>query len=68
MAVPGAQFQIRKAIFERVQKDFKEQGINFAQRRVQVDLPPNLDIDDQTREKITNAAAAAVASEPLRTA
>lgn len=64
MTLPGAQFQIRKAIFERVQKDFKEQGIKFAQRRVQVDLPPGLDLDEQTRATITNAAAAAVVAEP----
>jgi small-conductance mechanosensitive channel len=64
MTLPGAQFQIRKAIFERVQKDFKEQGIKFAQRRVQVDLPPGLDLDEQTRATITNAAAAAVIAEP----
>jgi small-conductance mechanosensitive channel len=66
MAVPGAQFQIRKQIFESVQKAFKEQGIKFAQRRVQVDLPPGLDVDEDTKTAITNAAAAAVASEPPR--
>ena len=39
MAVPGTQFQIRKQVFERVQKAFADEGISFAQRRVQVDLP-----------------------------
>jgi small-conductance mechanosensitive channel len=66
MAVPGAQFQIRKQIFERVQKAFAEEGIKFAQRRVQVDLPPGVDLDEHAKETISNAAAAAVASEPTR--
>jgi small-conductance mechanosensitive channel len=64
MAIPGAQFQIRKQIYERVQKAFAEEGIKFAQRRVQVDLPPGVDLDDQAKETISNAAAAALASEP----
>ena len=46
MTLPGAQFQIRKQVFERVQKAFADEGISFAQRRVQVDLPPGLDLDE----------------------
>ena len=61
MAVPGTQFQARKAIFERVQKAFAENGIEFAQRRVQVNLPPGADVD---KEAVTRAAAAAVSAEP----
>jgi small-conductance mechanosensitive channel len=64
MAVPGAQFQIRKQIFERVQRAFAEEGIKFAQRRVQVDLPPGVDLDEHAKETISHAAAAALASEP----
>jgi len=60
MAVPGTQFQARKAIFERVQKAFAENGIEFAQRRVQVNLPPGAEVD---REAVTRAAAAAVSAE-----
>ena len=65
MAVPGTQFQIRKQVFERVQKAFADEGISFAQRRVQVDLPPGLDLDEPTKEAVSRAAAAAaLATEP----
>ena len=65
MAVPGTQFQIRKQVFERVQKAFADEGIDFAQRRVQVDLPPGLDLDEPTKEAVSRAAAAAaLATEP----
>jgi small-conductance mechanosensitive channel len=63
MAVPGAQFQIRKQVFERVQKAFAAEGIKFAQRRVQVDLPPGVEMDEQTKEAISSAAGAALGSE-----
>jgi small-conductance mechanosensitive channel len=63
MAVPGTQFQIRKQVFERVQKAFSEEGIKFAQRRVQVDLPPGFEADEAARTSLTNAAAAAIAAE-----
>ena len=62
MAVPGTQFQIRKQIFERVQKAFANEGIDFAQRRVQVDLPPGLDLDETTKDTIKRAAAASASS------
>jgi small-conductance mechanosensitive channel len=68
MAVPGTQFQIRKQVFERVQKAFAEEGIDFAQRRVQVDLPPGLELDESAKEAVSRAAAAAaLASEPPAT-
>jgi moderate conductance mechanosensitive channel len=63
MAVPGTQFQIRKSVFERVQKAFADEGISFAQRRVQVDLPPGLDLDEPTKDTISRAAAAALATD-----
>jgi small-conductance mechanosensitive channel len=61
MAVPGTQFQARKAIFERVQKAFAENGIEFAQRRVQVNLPAGQEAD---KDAVARAAAAAIAAEP----
>lgn len=65
MTLPGAQFQIRKQIFERVQRAFAQEGISFAQRRVQVDLPPGLDLDEPTRDAVSRAAAAAaLATDP----
>jgi small-conductance mechanosensitive channel len=64
MAVPGTQFQIRKQVYERVQKAFAEEGIQFAQRRVQVALPPGLEMDEQTKDAVGKAAAAAIAAEP----
>jgi small-conductance mechanosensitive channel len=61
MAVPGTQFQARKVIFERVQKAFAENGIEFAQRRVQVNLPAGQEAD---KDAVARAAAAAIAAEP----
>jgi small-conductance mechanosensitive channel len=64
MALPGTQFQARKVIFERVQKAFAENGIEFAQRRVQVNLPPGAEADKET---VAKAAAASLAAEAAAT-
>ena len=61
MTKPGDQFTIRKEIYTRVQKAFEENGIQFAHRRVAVDLPPGFENHPQT-EQIAEAAAAAVAA------
>ncbi|MGO1118001.1 mechanosensitive ion channel family protein [Rhodovibrionaceae bacterium A322] len=62
-AYPGKQFQLRKEIFARVQQAFQDAGIEFAHRRVAVDLPPGVDPNSEAGKAITNAAGAAVAAE-----
>lgn len=60
MAKPGTQFQIRKELYNRVQKAFQENGIEFAHRRVTVDLPSDLDLSPEEKRKVAEAAGAAV--------
>ena len=38
--IPGEQFIIRRQVFSRIRKAFKEKGIEFAHRNVTVYLPP----------------------------
>lgn len=64
MARPGTQFVIRKDIYNRVQKVFEENGIEFARKEVRVKVPgldeaSNLD----ARQKQSIAAAASQAAE-----
>ena len=59
MAKPGQQFMIRKEIYFRVQTAFKEAGIQFAHRRVAVDLPPSIEAGSAQATAIQAAAAAA---------
>lgn len=40
---PGRQFQIRKEVYRRVQKAFRENGIQYAYRRVAVEAPAGTD-------------------------
>ncbi len=60
MAKPGRQFQIRKEVYGRVQQAFQENGIQFAHRRVMVDLPPGVDANSPQGKALANAAAAAL--------
>jgi small-conductance mechanosensitive channel len=62
MAKPGTQFQIRKELYSRIQKAFLENGIEFAQPRVMVALPPDADQPSERKEEIAGAAAAASAA------
>ncbi len=59
MARPGTQFQIRKELYNRVQKAFRENDIEFAHRRVTVDLPSDLDLSLEKKKEIAKAAGAA---------
>jgi small-conductance mechanosensitive channel len=59
MAKPGKQFSIRKEIYTRVQKAFQEAGIQFAHRRVTVELPADLELPPEKKKKIAEAAGAA---------
>jgi small-conductance mechanosensitive channel len=63
MAKPGQQFMIRKEVYRRVQEAFKDAGIEFAHRRVAVDLPPGIEPGSDEAKHIGEAAAAAVAQE-----
>ncbi len=54
MAKPGEQFVLRREVFRRIQEAFKEQGIQFAPRRVIVDASPGV-----------SPAAAAAAEEAI---
>lgn len=38
--IPGEQFILRREVYHRIQRAFKEKGIDFAQRGVTVFLPP----------------------------
>jgi small-conductance mechanosensitive channel len=63
MAKPGKQFTIRKEIYNRVRKAFEENGIEFAHRRVTVDLPEDVKLSPEQQERVAEAAGAAVAAE-----
>lgn len=63
MAVPGRQFVIRKEVYNRVQQAFNEHGIQFAHRRVSVELPPGVDPTSPEGKAMSDAAAASVAAQ-----
>ncbi|MGC1505660.1 MAG: mechanosensitive ion channel family protein [Sulfitobacter sp.] len=61
MAKPGKQFMIRKEIFNRVNKAFEENGIEFARREVRVALPSmdhDLTADDTAAISVAATQAA----------
>jgi small-conductance mechanosensitive channel len=63
--VPGGQWQIRKEVYARVQKAFKENGIEFARKEVRVQLPDNMDSGNLSEDqKKVISAAASQAAEP----
>ena len=63
MAKPGTQFTIRKELYNRVQKAFQENGIEFAHRRVMVELPHDLDLSPEKKREIAEAAGAAAVAD-----
>lgn len=67
-AYPGKQFTLRKEILARVQVAFKDAGIEFAHRRVAVDLPPGVDPSSDIGKALTQAAGAAVAADDQKAA
>lgn len=65
MTKPGAQFTIRKEIYNRVKKEFEAVGIPFARREVRVAIPGlehHEDLSDEDKAKIAATAAAAEAA------
>ncbi len=59
MCKPGAQFMIRKEIFNRVNAAFEENGLEFARREVRVALPSHGNLEDLTPEDTAAISAAA---------
>jgi len=64
MSKPGRQFMLRKELYNRVQKSFQESGIEFAHRKVTVELPPDIKLTPEEEKHLAEAAgAAAIAAE-----
>ena len=61
--VPGGQFIIRKEVYNRVQKAFEANGIEFARKEVRVHLPEHVKVDELTEEQKA-AISAAASDEP----
>jgi small-conductance mechanosensitive channel len=59
MSKPGRQFMLRKELYNRVQKAFQEGGIEFAHRKVTVELPPHLKLSADEEKHLAEAAGAA---------
>jgi small-conductance mechanosensitive channel len=59
MVKPGKQFMIRKEIFQRIQRDFEENGIQFARKEVRV----KVDSDTAQLSKAESQAVGAAALE-----
>ncbi|WP_415402644.1 mechanosensitive ion channel family protein [Tateyamaria sp. SN3-11] len=59
MAKPGTQFTLRKEIYNRVNKAFEENGLEFARREVRVAIPGMDDHHKLTEDEKTAVAAAA---------
>ncbi|MFK7857077.1 MAG: hypothetical protein AB8B79_23380 [Granulosicoccus sp.] len=59
MAKPGTQFMMRKELYQRVQKEFEANGIQFARKEVRVKLDGD-NIEDMEPEDLTKIAGAGV--------
>lgn len=59
MAKPGTQFTLRKEIYNRVNKAFEENGLEFARREVRVAIPGMDENHKLTDDERTMVAAAA---------
>lgn len=57
---PGGQFMIRKEVYAQVQRIFAENGIEFARRKVEVQMPEHA--TEQDRERAVAAASEAIQS------
>jgi len=61
--VPGGQFIIRKEVYQRVQKAFEANGIEFARKEVRVRLPEHVNPDELNADE-KDAISAAASDEP----
>jgi small-conductance mechanosensitive channel len=65
--IPGEQWTIRREVYHRVQKAFRDSGIEFAHRNVTVYLPPEIqskrpeDLTEAEKKMVEAGAAAAAA-------
>ena len=66
MAKPGKQFVLRKEIYQRVQRAFEENGLQFARKEVRVTLDGSDSRELSEEEKQTIAGAAAEATNTQR--
>jgi small-conductance mechanosensitive channel len=57
MVKPGKQFMIRKEIFQRIQRDFEENGIQFARKEVRVKLDNDTPQLSKSESQAVGAAA-----------
>jgi small-conductance mechanosensitive channel len=62
---PGDQWEIRKQVYNRVQKAFAENGIEFARKEVRVTMPHDVDVKHLSEDQ--KNAIKAVASEAAET-
>jgi small-conductance mechanosensitive channel len=62
---PGDQWDIRKQVYNRVQKAFEENGIEFARKEVRVTLSDSVAVNSLTQEQ--KQAISAAASEAAET-
>ena len=64
MAKPGKQFTLRKEIYQRVQKAFDANGLQFARKevRVKLDEVPGRELTEQDKQAISAAAESAATS------
>lgn len=60
--IPGEQFILRREVFHRLQRAFKEKGIEFADRNVTVYLPPQPASPGEASLPLAAAGAAAAAA------
>jgi moderate conductance mechanosensitive channel len=65
--LPGEQFVVRRELYHRIQKAFREKGIEFAHRNVTVYLPPEVKPSEggepgHTGKRVIEAGAAAAAA------
>ncbi|MFO7854901.1 MAG: mechanosensitive ion channel [Paracoccaceae bacterium] len=63
MAKPGRQWVLRKEVYNRVQRAFEENGIQFARKEVRVRIDGGEDLTEAERAEV-GAAAAEAAQEP----
>jgi small-conductance mechanosensitive channel len=57
---PGEQFQIRKEVYKQLREQFAKAGIEFATRKVMVQIPPEVEMNEETKKAAAAAAQAAV--------
>jgi small-conductance mechanosensitive channel len=60
--IPGEQFVLRREVYRRLQEAFHRNGLEFASRKVMVEIPKEAGIDHSYKE-IEKAAAATLASQ-----